>query len=168
MKVDLTPEDTVLLKQVPGYETFDPRYEVLSMKKAVYGLKDSPRDWRKRLHQALCQFGLQPLKAEAELYVRHLVPRSGNARGNSALPSKAQTKLASMHAPEKANSREGAAQAVHLPPLAFPDLEIILSAFFLYLIYFIIRFPTLHIDKYTLYMEGSLANIDCETEKMAE
>ena len=46
------------------------------------------------------------------------------------------------------------------------NVEIIWVAFFWYLIYSSIRFPTLHTDKYTLYTEGSLANTDCETEKI--
>ena len=71
VEFDLSPEDVAILKQIPGYETFDPTRETLSMSKAMYGLKDAPRAWRKRLHQVLTEFGYQQLRAEPELYVLH-------------------------------------------------------------------------------------------------
>ena len=41
------------------------------MLKAIYGLKDAPRAWRKRLHEALCGYFLNQLQAEPEIYIRH-------------------------------------------------------------------------------------------------
>ena len=46
VQIELTEEDAKILRQIPGYENFDPRKEVLLMIKAVYGLKDAPRAWR--------------------------------------------------------------------------------------------------------------------------
>ena len=41
------------------------------MLKAIYGLKDAPRAWRKRLHLALVKFGMCSLLAEPEIYTLH-------------------------------------------------------------------------------------------------
>ena len=41
------------------------------MKKAVYGLKDAPRAWRKKLHGLLASFGLSSLYADPQLYAAH-------------------------------------------------------------------------------------------------
>ena len=71
VEVDLDAEDVAILRQLPGYTDFNPKVETLQMLKAVYGLKDAPRAWRKRLHQALEGFRLTPLITEAEQYVRH-------------------------------------------------------------------------------------------------
>ncbi len=68
----LAPEDVPLLRHLPGFEDFDPDTEVLEMLKPIYGLKDAPRAWRKRLHQALVRFGANPLLAEPEIYVQHV------------------------------------------------------------------------------------------------
>ena len=63
------PEDIALLRQLPGLADVDPASEVLQMTKAIYGLKDAPRAWRKRLHQILVEAGMRQLKSEMELYV---------------------------------------------------------------------------------------------------
>ena len=49
------------------------------MLKAIYGLKDAPRAWRKRLHEVLCGFNSRQLQAEPEIYVKHL--RLGRGSG---------------------------------------------------------------------------------------
>mgnify|MGYP003328451570 CR=1 FL=1 len=81
VEVDLDAEDVALIRTIPGYTDFNPRTETLQMLKAVYGLKDAPHAWRKRLHQVLEGFRLVPLIAEAELYVRHLSTGSPNGTG---------------------------------------------------------------------------------------
>lgn len=48
VEVELTSEDAALLRKIPGYENFNVKAEVLKMLKAVHGLKDAPRAWRKR------------------------------------------------------------------------------------------------------------------------
>ena len=65
------PEDVALIRQIKGFEDFNPTLEVLDMVKAIYGLKDAPRAWRMRLHQILVEAGLSQLRNEKELYVMH-------------------------------------------------------------------------------------------------
>ena len=67
----VAPSDVPLVRRIKGYEDFDPDKEVLTMLKAIYGLKDAPRAWRKRLHLALVKFGMRSLLAEPEIYVLH-------------------------------------------------------------------------------------------------
>ena len=43
VEFDLNPEDVKILRQIPGFETFDPATETLTMIKPIYGLKDAPR-----------------------------------------------------------------------------------------------------------------------------
>ena len=50
VEFDLDYEDAILIRTIPGYENFDPQQETLSMIKPIYGLKDAPRVWRKKLH----------------------------------------------------------------------------------------------------------------------
>ena len=71
VQFSLHPDDVCILRMLEGYSDFDPSTEVLDMIKPIYGLKDAPRAWRKRLHQALTKFGLRPLIAEPEVYVMH-------------------------------------------------------------------------------------------------
>ena len=71
VEFDLSPYCVSLIRQLPGYETSDPRTETLKMLKSIYGLKDAPRAWRQKLHHVLIGWGMQQLKAEAELYVSH-------------------------------------------------------------------------------------------------
>ena len=71
VEFDLQAGDVELLRKLPGFEDFDPKTETLRMLKPIYGLKDAPRAWRKRLHQCLVDFGLVQTLAEAELYVSH-------------------------------------------------------------------------------------------------
>ena len=60
-----------MLRTIEGYESFNPQNEVLDAVKPIYGLKDAPRAWRKRLHQVLCSFKYCQLVGEPELYVQH-------------------------------------------------------------------------------------------------
>ena len=71
VQFEVSRSDAEILKKIPGYETFDPTKEVLLMKKAVYGLKDAPRAWRKKLHGLLASFGLSSLYADPQLYAAH-------------------------------------------------------------------------------------------------
>ena len=112
-------EDVAVLRQIPGYQDFNPKTETLQRLKAVYGLKGAPRAWRKRLHQALQGFKLTPLIAEAELYVRHLASPRG----------KSQHKLDKLQ--ELHNRDEAAKKEKHYTPkfnaLEDPKLEAIVS-----------------------------------------
>jgi len=78
VEVDLTQADVALLRRLPGWESFNRATETVKMLKPVYGLKDAPRAWRKRLHQVLSSWGMSQLLAEPELYVSH--------EGDKAMP----------------------------------------------------------------------------------
>ena len=59
--------------------------EVLAMVKPIYGLKDAPRAWRRKLDKVLRSWkrdkssGLQPLKAAPEIYVAHEIESDDKA-----------------------------------------------------------------------------------------
>ena len=72
VQCELAPEDVTMLRTIPGFEDFDPKTEVLDMLKAIYGLKDAPRAWRKKLHLVLLEFGCQPIYTDQERYVLHV------------------------------------------------------------------------------------------------
>ena len=78
VQFEVTPEDAILLRKIPGFEGFDPATEVLSMIKAVYGLKDAPRAWRKKLHEVLTSCGLYPTISDPQVYIAHH-PRSAKS-----------------------------------------------------------------------------------------
>ncbi len=71
-------EDLEILRDIPGFEDYDPNEEVLSMEKPIYGLKDAPRAWRVKLDRVLRSWrydkrssGLKPLKAAPEIDAAH-------------------------------------------------------------------------------------------------
>jgi len=41
------------------------------MLKPIYGLKDAPRAWRKKLDKVLCQWGLSQAVSDTQIYLRH-------------------------------------------------------------------------------------------------
>ena len=49
------------------------------MVKAVYGLKDAPRAWRKKLHLIQEGFGLVSVYADPQLYVKHVKESTGKS-----------------------------------------------------------------------------------------
>ena len=64
--------DVDCLKQIRGFENVNPATEFLTMLNPIYGLKDAPRAWRKKLHQVLVGWlQCQQLYAEAELFCAH-------------------------------------------------------------------------------------------------
>ena len=68
VQFDIPPRDTDILRQVKGFEDYDPGRETLNMTKPIYGLKDAPRAWRQKLHQVLMAWeGAQQLYAEPVL-----------------------------------------------------------------------------------------------------
>ena len=68
---ELDADGAAIRRTIPGFEDFDPAVETLIMYKPIYGLKDAPRAWRKKLHQVLRDFQMQQLHAEPEIYVLH-------------------------------------------------------------------------------------------------
>ena len=119
VEVDLDAEDVALIRQLPGYTDFNPRTETLQMLKAVYGLKDAPRAWRRRLHQVLTEFRLTPLIAEAELYIRHLTNGLPSGAGKSG------TRLVDLHSREDA-AREEREHSPQFAPLQSATLNCII------------------------------------------
>ena len=65
----LQPKDIAHLRKIPGFENFDGNKEVLTMVKPIYGLKDAPRAWRKKLHAVLTEFGLTQAAADGQIYL---------------------------------------------------------------------------------------------------
>ena len=59
------------MRMIPEFKTFDPVRETLTMMKPIYGLKDAPRAWRRKLDQVLLAFGARPLYADGQVYVCH-------------------------------------------------------------------------------------------------
>ena len=81
VEVDFNKGDVELLRTIPGWENFNPELETIKLLKPIYGLKDAPRAWRKRLHQVLTSWGASQLLAEPELYALHDV-KSMKTQGN--------------------------------------------------------------------------------------
>ena len=71
VEFDLASEDVQILRLIPGFEDFDPTTETLSMVKPIYGQKDAPRAWRKKLHLLLTEWGMKQLYADSQLYAKH-------------------------------------------------------------------------------------------------
>ena len=72
VQFDIPQADVDILKAIKGFEGYDPRSEILYMIKPIYGLKDAPRAWRKKLHQVLIGWlQTRQLYAEPELYCTH-------------------------------------------------------------------------------------------------
>jgi hypothetical protein len=70
IQLQLSASDVEFVRKQKGFEDFDPARECIDMLKAVYGLKDAPRAWRKKLHEVLLEYGLTPLIADEELYIK--------------------------------------------------------------------------------------------------
>ena len=69
VQLTVPPGSVPVLRQLPGYETFDPTCEVLSMLRGGFGLKDAPRLWQKMLQIVLERTGAKSLSTDAKLYV---------------------------------------------------------------------------------------------------
>ena len=57
-----------LVAKLAGLKDMNWERETLLMLRPVYGLKDAPRAWRRRLHEALTGLGFQALKTDSALY----------------------------------------------------------------------------------------------------
>ena len=65
------PGIVAVLKQLSGYEDYDPMTEVLNMLRCAFGVKDAPRLWQVVLFKALLQCGLKPLQSDEKLYIMY-------------------------------------------------------------------------------------------------
>ncbi len=63
------------MRQPPGFENGD-SFRVCKLKKALYGLRQAPRQWWLRLGKALAELGFVPLASDAGLYVNKTDPQN--------------------------------------------------------------------------------------------
>ena len=64
-------EEEVYIEQPDGFETFDHEPHVCQLKRALYGLKQTPRAWYTRIDSYFTRFGFTKSEADANLY--HIV-----------------------------------------------------------------------------------------------
>lgn len=57
------------LKEHAAFADYDESKHELFMLKPVYGLRDAPRAWRKRLHQAMCDLKALSLRTDVSIYI---------------------------------------------------------------------------------------------------
>ena len=70
------------MKKLKGLESFVPGKHCLKMVKGGFGLKDSPRMWRVRLHAVLIspKIGLKACQADQSIYCKHVKDADGSWR----------------------------------------------------------------------------------------
>jgi hypothetical protein len=68
-------EEDVYMRQPPGFDNGD-SFRVCKLKKALYGLRQAPRQWWLRLGKALAELGFVPLASDAGLYVNKTDPQN--------------------------------------------------------------------------------------------
>jgi Reverse transcriptase (RNA-dependent DNA polymerase)/gag-polypeptide of LTR copia-type/GAG-pre-integrase domain/Integrase core domain len=61
-------EEDIYMIQPPGFVQFGPEY-VCKLKKSLYGLKQSARQWNKKLHSTLTTLGYKRLESDRSIYV---------------------------------------------------------------------------------------------------
>eukprot|EP00253_Pinus_taeda_P035257 PITA_35257 len=61
-------EEEVYIEQPEGFETFDRESHVCQLKRALYGLKQSPRAWYTRMDNYFTGLGFTKSEADAKLY----------------------------------------------------------------------------------------------------
>ncbi|CAM8910542.1 unnamed protein product [Rhodiola kirilowii] len=64
-------DQTIYMKQPPGFEDPQRPTHVCRLNKAIYGLKQSPRAWYARLSSILCKLSFVPSRADISLFVLH-------------------------------------------------------------------------------------------------
>jgi hypothetical protein len=57
------------VRKLPGCSNYDENLHELELLKPVYGLKDAPRAWRRRLHTAMVELGAENLRTDRCIYV---------------------------------------------------------------------------------------------------
>ena len=63
-------EEEVYIEQPQGFEVEDRRTHVCKLKKALYELKQSPRDWYGRIYSFLMRLGFTKSKVDPNLCFR--------------------------------------------------------------------------------------------------
>lgn len=61
-------EEDIYMVQPPGFEQLGPDY-VCKLKKSLYGLKQSARQWNKKLHATLTELGYRRLESDRSVYI---------------------------------------------------------------------------------------------------
>ena len=61
-------EEEIYMEQPAGFVQFGPDY-VCKLKKSLYGLKQSARQWNKKLHSTLINLGFKRLESDRSIYV---------------------------------------------------------------------------------------------------
>ena len=56
------------IKRLAGFETWDPVHEVLHLLRPVYGLKDAPKMWKRKLNDTLLKLGGIPAPTDNSVY----------------------------------------------------------------------------------------------------
>ena len=64
-------EEEVFMKIPPGFENEERFGKVCKLHKSLYGLKQSPRAWFKRLSSTLTKFGYKQGEADHTLFIKH-------------------------------------------------------------------------------------------------
>jgi hypothetical protein len=63
-------EEEVYIEKPQGFEVEDRKSHVCRLKKAMYGLKQSPRDWYGRIDSFLTSLGFTKSKSNSNLYFK--------------------------------------------------------------------------------------------------
>ncbi|CAL5321498.1 unnamed protein product [Camellia sinensis] len=66
-------EEEVYIDIPPGFEDVKTIGKVYRLRKSLYGLKQSPRDWFERCTQAMLQYGFKQSQADHTLFVKHFL-----------------------------------------------------------------------------------------------
>ena len=62
--------EEIYVKQAPGYIQKGKEHLIYRVKKGLYGLKQSAREWAKRLTSFLIKIGFRPLTADNNVFVK--------------------------------------------------------------------------------------------------
>lgn len=65
-------EEEVYMTQLPGFVVQEEASKVCHLRESLYGLKQSPRAWFRRLSQALGQFGMTRSANDHSVFYKHL------------------------------------------------------------------------------------------------
>ena len=97
VQFEVAEEDVAALRRIPGFEDFNPHTEVLTMLKPIYGLKDAPRAWRKKLDKVLRAWGLSQAVSDTQIYLRHHAIDRGRTSAHACEPPRKILMILSTH-----------------------------------------------------------------------